>query len=212
MQYSAVLPCGGKGKRMELDYNKIFCYIGKQTVIERAIKVFVEDERCRQIVIVHSKEDEEQIRKICKYDKCYFTIGGNERFESVNNGLQIVSEPYVLIHDGARPFITREVVDRVLGELANYPAVICGVPVKDTIKRVVNQEIVETPLRSELWQAQTPQGFDTNLLLDCYDNAVMYGQSITDDASAVEQFGKIHVRMVMGDYANRKITTKEDLY
>lgn len=212
MYYSVVLPCGGKGKRMELDYNKLFCYIGKQMVIERALKVFQDDERCRQIIVVHSREDEEQIRKICKSSKCYFAIGGEERFESVFQGLQIVSERYVLVHDGARPFITREVVDRVLNELENYPAVICGVPVKDTIKRVVDNEIVDTPVRSELWQAQTPQGFDSNLLLDCYENAVRQRITITDDASAVEQYGKIKVRMVMGDYANRKITTKEDLY
>lgn len=211
MYYSVVLPCGGKGKRMELDYNKLFCYIGKHMVIEKAVKVFQEDERCRQIVIVHSKEDEEQIKKVCKCDKCYFTIGGSERFESVYQGLQIVSEPYVLVHDGARPFITREVVDRVLDELEHYPAVICGVGVKDTIKRVVNGEIVDTPDRSELWQAQTPQGFNTNLLLDCYEHAVRNNIMITDDAAAVEKFGKIRVRMVMGDYANKKITTKEDL-
>ena len=211
MNYSVVIPCAGKGTRMGAEENKLFLYIGKYMVIERTVKEFVEDERCKQIIIVHSKEDEEKIKKVLKGDKFYFTDGGAERTNSVYAGLQIVSEIVVLVHDGARPFVTRECIDNVLQALERRQACICGVPVKDTIKTVKNGVIVDTPDRSSLWQAQTPQGFKTKVLLDAYDKAIMTHKSITDDASAVELFSNTDVMMVMGDYGNYKITTKEDL-
>lgn len=211
MNYSVVVPCAGKGTRMGIEENKLFLYIGKYMVIERAVMEFVKDERCKQIVIVHNKDDEERIKKVLKGDKFYFTDGGAERTNSVFAGLQIVSELTVLIHDGARPFVTRECIDNVLEALEHRQACICGVPVKDTIKMVNNGVIVGTPDRTTLWQAQTPQGFKTKILLDAYETAITSNQQITDDASAVELFSDADVMMVMGDYGNYKITTKEDL-
>lgn len=211
MNYSVVLPCAGKGTRMEMDENKLFLYIGKYMVIERSVKEFIEDERCKQIIIVHNKEDEQRIKKIVNGDKFYFTDGGAERTNSVYAGLQIVSENVVLIHDGARPYVTRQCIDNVLTALERRQACICGVPVKDTIKVVKDGKIVDTPDRSNLWQAQTPQGFKTKILLDAYETAINNNLKITDDASAVELFADADVMMVMGDYRNIKITTKEDL-
>lgn len=211
MNYSVVVPCAGKGTRMGIEENKLFLYIGKYMVIERAVMEFVKDERCKQIVIVHNKDDEERIKKVLKGDKFYFTDGGTERTNSVFAGLQIVSELTVLIHDGARPFVTRECIDNVLEALERRQACICGVPVKDTIKMVNKGVIVGTPDRSTLWQAQTPQGFKTKVLLDAYEKAITKNETITDDASAVELFSDADVMMVMGDYGNYKITTKEDL-
>lgn len=211
MIYSVVLPCGGKGKRMDLGYNKLFYTLDDQSVIEKTLQVFDQDPNCQQIVIVHAPEEEEQIKTLCTSAKCVFTHGGSERYESVYNGLLLVDQDVVLIHDGARPYITQTVIDRVVSELVDHPAVICGVPMKDTVKRVVDGVIVDTPPRSELWSAQTPQGFHTQLLKDCYTKAIKAKHLITDDASAVEAYSNYKVRMVMGDYANNKITTKEDL-
>ncbi|MBQ9986855.1 MAG: 2-C-methyl-D-erythritol 4-phosphate cytidylyltransferase [Erysipelotrichales bacterium] len=211
MNYSVVLPCGGKGKRMDLGYNKLFYTLDEQSVIEKTVQVFDQDPKCQQIVIVHAMEEEAQIKALCRSAKCVFTQGGSERYESVYHGLLLVDHEIVLIHDGARPYITQAVIDRVLSELTQYPAVICGVPMKDTVKRVVEGEIIDTPPRSELWCAQTPQGFHTALLKECYEKAIQEKHLITDDASAVEAYSTYKVRMVMGDYANIKITTKEDL-
>ncbi len=211
MNYSVVLPCAGKGTRMGISENKLFLYLGKQMVIEKAVQPFVEDERCKQIIIVFNKDDEERIKKVLSGDKFYFTDGGAERSNSVYDGLQIVSEQIVLVHDGARPFVTKQCIDNVLNELESKPACICGVPVKDTIKIVENGKIVDTPDRSTMWQAQTPQGFNTQILLEAYEKAIRCKSKITDDASAVELFSDADVAIVMGDYSNIKITTKEDL-
>ena len=211
MKYSVVIPCAGKGRRMGLDENKIFQYIGTKMIIERAVSEFVMDPECMQIILVHSIEDEERIKKIFRGEKFYFTIGGEERLNSVYAGLQIVSESIVLIHDGARPYVTSSCIHSVLQALETNKAAICGVRVKDTIKIVKDGVIVETPARENLWQAQTPQGFDTDLLLRVYEKALVNQVKATDDASLVEMLSSEKVKMIEGEYSNIKITTMEDL-
>ncbi|HEU0299624.1 MAG TPA: 2-C-methyl-D-erythritol 4-phosphate cytidylyltransferase, partial [Longimicrobium sp.] len=138
--------------------------------------------------------------------------GGAERGDSVRSGLRAIPDDagHVLIHDGARPFVTREMIDRVLDACADGGAV-AAVPVTDTIQRVdARGTIVDTPDRSALWQAQTPQGFPRAAIVDAYRRASADGVAATDDAAVYARYAG-PVRVVMGSYQNLKVTRPEDL-
>ena len=140
-------------------------------------------------------------------------IDGKERQDSVYNGLKLLDKKchVVLIHDGARPFVSDKIIDNCIEEAKNHKAVVVGVPVKDTIKVIDKDKyIVDTPNRSVLWAVQTPQTFDYNILIDSYKDAFKNGFYGTDDAMLVERIG-YKVKMVEGSYNNIKITTQEDL-
>ncbi|OGC39585.1 hypothetical protein A2438_08525 [candidate division WOR-1 bacterium RIFOXYC2_FULL_46_14] len=141
---------------------------------------------------------------------------GPERTDSIRNGLALVPKDcdIVLVHDGARPLITPEIIKNAIEECRKHDAVVVGVPVKDTIKQIGNDstlccpnKIKKTLDRSELWSAQTPQAFKYSILVDAYRNAV---SAATDDSKLVEDLG-IPVRMIMGSYENIKVTTPEDI-
>ena len=137
--------------------------------------------------------------------------GGKERQDSVYNGLQVVDQDHVLIHDGARPYITTEKIDDLLLCLKEYDACLLMVPVKDTIKLCCDDTVEVTLPRARLMQAQTPQAFKTSLIKVCYQQAQDSGFIATDDASLVEEFSTAPVKVVIGSYENIKITTPEDL-
>ena len=198
--YSAIILCAGSGKRTGLGYNKMFYQLQGETVYEKTVNVFLHDKRCEEIIIVCKKE--EQCMK--------FVEGGKERQDSVYEGLKHVTSDYVMIHDGARPFVKKDLLDRLVVGMEEHKAVLAMVPCKDTIKRVKDGKVVETLIRSELMQAQTPQAFDTVLIRNAYKEAIENNIQATDDASMLELQGK-DVYVVEGDYDNIKITTKEDL-
>lgn len=210
MDYSAIVLAAGSGRRTGLQYNKMFYKIDDLTVYEKTMNVFLNDSRCRQIVVVTKPEERDDFSQLIDDDRIVFTAGGKERQDSVFNGLKCVTEDYVLIHDGARPFLKKAVVDRILDGLAVHDAIIPMVRCKDTIKRVIGGKIVETLKREELYQAQTPQSFKTSLIYSAYDYVISHDIAVTDDASCVEVMGK-DVYIAEGDYDNIKITTKEDL-
>ena len=140
-------------------------------------------------------------------------VGGTERYYSVWNGLQEVSEGYVFIHDGARPFVSGEMIARAYEEVQKYGACVVGMPVKDTIKIADEDGFSrETPNRKDVWMIQTPQVFETGLVKEAYE-ALLHEKEIsaTDDATAVEQMLGRRVKLVVGSYENIKITTPEDL-
>ena len=190
MNYSAIILCAGKGSRSGLDYNKMLYRFGNQTVYQMTMKTFLNDPRCKQLVYVY---------------------GGKERQDSVYNGLQVVDQDHVLIHDGARPYITTEKIDDLLLCLKEYDACLLMVPVKDTIKLCCDDTVEVTLPRARLMQAQTPQAFKTSLIKVCYQQAQDSGFIATDDASLVEEFSTAPVKVVIGSYENIKITTPEDL-
>jgi 2-C-methyl-D-erythritol 4-phosphate cytidylyltransferase len=143
--------------------------------------------------------------------------GGNERHESVCRALMSIEKAgYVLIHDGARPFITSEMIDRTVCEVVKHKACVVGTPVKDTIK-VVNKEgfVLETPDRNTLWSVQTPQAFEYGLIRHAYElmNRDEDAKSLvsTDDAFVYERYIGKPVKIIPGDYGNLKLTTPEDL-
>lgn len=210
MKYSVVIVAAGSGQRMKLGYNKVFYKMqNNQTVLENTVRCFDEHEACEQIIVVTQKEN---------FDLCQFHLnkplllveGGATRSESVMCGLKKVNSSYVFIHDGARPFIKKEALDELCQTLKSYDACILAVPCKDTIKIVENGIIQNTPDRSSLYQAQTPQAFKTELLKQAYAKA-KNDLTLTDDASCIEKYTNQKVHIVEGDYGNIKITTQEDL-
>ena len=139
------------------------------------------------------------------------TEGGSERQYSIYNVLKAIGPcEYVFVHDAARPFVTQHTLNKLYESVQQNHSVIAAVKVKDTIKRIENDQVTETLKRDELWQIQTPQAFSYQLLLDAYNKADADHFLGTDDASLVERISKVHI--VESDYDNIKITTPEDMF
>lgn len=211
MNYSAIVLCAGKGSRSGLTYNKMLYRFKNKTVYEMSMEIFLNDERCKQIVVVTKEEELDDLKKLISSKKLDYVFGGKERQDSVYNGLQVVKEDYVLIHDGARPYLKKENIDDILECLNKNDACLLVVPVKDTIKVCIDGNIVKTLPREQLVQAQTPQAFKTELIKRCYQKGKDKNYIATDDASLVEYFENIEVKAVLGSYSNIKITTPDDL-
>lgn len=211
MNYSVIVLCAGKGSRSGLNYNKMLYRFKDKTIYQMTMEVFLNDERCKQIVVVTKEDEIMELKKLVCDQKITYVYGGQERQDSVYNGLQAVVQEHVLIHDGARPYVSKTNIDDLLSCLQENDACLLMVPVKDTIKLCKDGEIVETLPRASLMQAQTPQAFKTSLIKECYQQAKDSAFAATDDASLVEQFGSVPVKVVLGSYENIKITTPEDL-
>lgn len=211
MNYSAIIVAAGQGSRTSLQYNKVLHkFSDGKTILATVMETFLNDDRCKQIIIVLNEKDLYAQSKCQPSGKAVFALGGKTRQESVLNGLMAASEPYVLIHDGARPFLKQETIDLVLNGLNTYQAVIPGVPVTDTIKQVKDGKVL-TLKRDELFAVQTPQGFLTGTIFDAYLKALEEDLLVTDDAQVIELTGSTEIMIVAGDEENIKITTQTDL-
>ena len=219
---TAIVLAAGSGSRMKSKTKKQFMGIKGKPVIWYSLFEF-EKSRVDEIILVTGKEDIDYCKKeiVEKYNLKKIknvVAGGSERYESVYNGLKEVTGNIVLIHDGARPLINNEIIERSIEGTIKSDACVVGVPVKDTIKRA-NKEgyIIDTPNRSEWWITQTPQSFKTDLVKMAYKKMkeeLEKGNTtlnITDDAMVVEEFTTNQVRFVQGDYKNIKVTTPEDI-
>lgn len=212
MEYSVVIVAAGTGSRMGLGYNKLLFQLKNgNTILEETVSKFYDDSRCKQIIVVASDYDLETFQKLLKDRPVEFAIGGSTRQDSVYEGLKKVKQEYVFIHDGARPWIHKDCIDRIVETLKTKDACLLMMPVKDTIKVVENGKIVNTPQRSTLYLAQTPQAFVTKKIIKAYELAYERGIQATDDAQIMELCGDCEVYMVEGSYENKKVTTKEDI-
>lgn len=209
--YSVIILCAGKGTRTGLDYNKMLFQFEGKTVYEMTLEHFLNDDQCGQIIVVTQAFERKRFEDLSRDQRIEFVNGGKERQDSVFEGLQKVKCEYVLIHDGARPYVKNENIQALLECLKYHQACLLMVPCKDTIKRVQYGRVIETLNREELMQAQTPQAFHRQLILDAYSKGMLAGFKATDDAQMVEKFSDQKVYVVVGDYENKKITTPEDL-
>lgn len=214
-----ILLAAGQGKRMGASRNKIFLHLLGKPVITYSLEVFFSDRACKHIVLVTQEEEKSAImhmlKKMKTKRKCPVTVvcGGNERQYSVYNGLKAVRslKNIVMIHDGARPFVTLEQLRNLHQKVQETKAAILGVPVKDTIKKVENGRVRETVPRETLWQIQTPQVFYGDSLMDVHEQAKKEDYLGTDDASLFEKYSDIAISMILGSYENIKLTTPEDM-
>ncbi|MCD2138284.1 2-C-methyl-D-erythritol 4-phosphate cytidylyltransferase [Salinicoccus halitifaciens] len=213
MSYIAIIPAAGLGSRMGYGKNKVFIELDGKSIIERTVALFEEDPNCTGIYLA-VREDETALmeEKLSAYPKVKGVFaGGRERQDSIYNVLKKIPESdHVFIHDGARPFASRKLLNEVYKAVITHKAVICGVKVKDTIKRVDGATVTETLEREELLITHTPQAFDYRLIMKAHENARREGLAVTDDSSMVEALGE-SVYIVESDYNNIKITTREDL-
>lgn len=217
----AIVLAAGQGRRMNTPVAKQFLALQDKPVIYYCLKAF-EQSNIDEIILVTGEGQIEYCRQevVERYhiNKVRTIIeGGKERFNSVYQGLLYGEEAeYVLIHDGARPFIQVEVINRMIDRVVEYKACIIGIPVKETIKVVDDRGIIaDTPNRASLWVAQTPQAFDYCLIRQAYEaffrEKLLRDIAATDDAMIYEAFGRLPVMMLQGDYQNIKLTTPEDL-
>ena len=219
-KYAAIVLAAGSGKRMNSQVHKQYLIIQDRPVLYYSLKEF-EDSAVDEIVLVVGKGEEEFCRReiVDKYgiSKVKAIVeGGKERYHSVFEGLKQTSDAdYVLIHDGARPFVNQDIIRRCMQEVQKYQACVVGMPVKDTIKVAGADGFAQsTPDRSRLWQVQTPQAFSYPLVRGAYDRLMAdeaLQKGITDDAMVVEHLTGTPVRLVEGSYENLKVTTPEDL-
>jgi 2-C-methyl-D-erythritol 4-phosphate cytidylyltransferase len=209
--HAAIIVAGGSGRRFGGPVRKQYLAVGGQPVLLRAILPFLHHPRIHRVVVVLPAEDVDAPPPWLASLGVARTAGGAERGDSVRAGLALVAESErVLIHDGARPFIDRDTIDRVLDACGEQGA-IAAVPVTDTIKQVdAAGTITGTPDRSRLWQAQTPQGFPCAAITEAYRRAARDGVAATDDAALYERYAG-PVRVVMGSPRNLKVTRPEDL-
>lgn len=219
MNCSAIVLAAGSGKRMGTAIKKQYLEIKGMPVLAYSLRRFDRQPFIREIILVTSPEEidycrTEIVEKFGIHKVKNIVAGGKERCNSVYEGLKACSETeYVFIHDGARPFLSDEVLDRLYKDVQLYKACIAAVPAKDTIKVAdESRNIIDTPDRSRLWQAQTPQAFSLSLIRECYRRALEEeAAGLTDDASCVEYCKKGSVHLTEGSYDNLKITTPEDL-
>lgn len=222
---AAVVLAAGKGKRMNSDIPKQYMLLRDKPVLYYSLKVFQES-FVDEIVLVAEKGEEEFCRKeiIEKYGFTkvkHIAAGGTERYFSVANGLEAVSQDcdYIYIHDGARPFVTQAIIKEALAEVRTHKACVAAMPVKDTIKIADEQDFaVSTPRRDLVWMMQTPQVFQASLIRRAYRKLLSeekklrsQGVQITDDAMVVETLLSHPVKLFRASYENIKITTPEDL-
>ncbi|MBM7582885.1 2-C-methyl-D-erythritol 4-phosphate cytidylyltransferase [Caldicoprobacter guelmensis] len=216
----AIVVAAGQGKRMGTDVSKQYLMLGDKPVVVHVIEAFDEHPSIEAVVLVVAAQDIEYVERgiVRKYGfKKHILVvgGGQERQQSVYNGLKALMKfedvDIVVIHDGVRPFVTGQMIQDSIHAAGKYGAAVMGVPVKDTIKKVDGEQfVVCTPKRDELWLVQTPQAFKYHLIWEAHEKALQDGFYGTDDAMLVERLGH-PVKMVMGNYGNIKITTREDL-
>lgn len=209
----AVIVAAGTASRMG-GIDKVMAQLGGEPMIVRSVRTFQNCDAIKEIVVVTRPDLIKKITHLCTdFSKVKAVVaGGADRPESVQNGLNALSDKVRLaaVHDGARPFITDEVIDRTVRAAHSYSAAAPGIAVKDTVKLVQGGVVQNTPDRNALRAVQTPQIFDIDLLQGALKNAREKQIPITDDCSAVEQLG-MSVRIVEGDERNIKITTPMDL-
>ncbi|MDO5522024.1 MAG: 2-C-methyl-D-erythritol 4-phosphate cytidylyltransferase [bacterium] len=214
----AIILAAGKGTRMGAQVAKQYLEVDGRPLLYYTIKAF-EESNIDEIVLVVGKGEEgyckEKVADRYAFTKISHIVeGGKERYNSVYEGLKVAGEcSYVLIHDGARPCLTSELINETLQEVKEKKACVVGMPVKDTIKVIDSRgQVVDTPERSTLMITQTPQAFDYSLIMQAYKKLFTTEDiNVTDDAMVVETMLEQKVFMVKGDYQNIKVTTPEDL-
>jgi 2-C-methyl-D-erythritol 4-phosphate cytidylyltransferase len=216
LNYVVIVPAAGQGKRMQAGKNKQFLLLEDKPVLIHTLEVFQSDDNCKGIIVAANKVEIQEMKELFsryKLSKIFHVIeGGSERQHSVFNALKSLPDDncVVFVHDGARPFVSKDSFVMLTKKANEVGAAVLAVPVKDTIKKVTNNEVDETVDRSSLWAIQTPQAFRVSLLKRAHEEAKIESYLGTDDASLVEKMG-MKVAVVEGDYQNIKLTTPDDL-
>ncbi len=210
MNIIGIIPAGGSSSRYKKG-NKLLELLNGKPVIVNTVEVLLSSEKINQIIIPASEELKPILEEMLKaYSNINIVLGGKTRQESVYNALKACKNcDYVAIHDAARPLITKKIIEKCLASVIDKKAVIAAVKAIDTIKIVdKDNKIIETPNRETLWNVQTPQVFNFELIFSVHQQ--LEGQNYSDDAGMLEKIGT-DVFVVESEYTNFKITTEKDL-
>ncbi len=216
--YFSIIPAAGKSQRFAADLPKQYHTINGLPILQLSIQPFLDHPLIEKVLVVVNAEDNHwQHLSIANHPKILTTIGGEVRRDSVINGLKALKtlakpNDWILVHDGARPFIRLDEINTLIHVLNEHPVGgLLGVPVKDTLKKISAEgEILNTIDRSELWHAQTPQMFRFELLKDALEKSRTNDILVTDESSAIEMAGYKPL-MVQGSQRNTKITFAHDI-
>lgn len=212
MSNVAIVLGAGSGTRMKIDKSKLLLEINGKTVIERSVEAFLNIDGIDRVIVTARELDIKQFSKLINDERVSFVVGGSTRQESVKNAVMSVDNAdLVIIHDGARPLIRQEDIEKTIESAKQFGASAVGVPVKDTIKVIDdNSVVISTPDRSKLFAVQTPQIFSFELYKNALNKAEQDNMDFTDDCQLIEYIGG-KVKMVQGSYDNIKITTPDDI-
>lgn len=212
MSLSAIITAGGSGLRFGL--KKQFIELKGIPVLQRAVTPFLEHESVNHVVVVVPEEDTQMVQEMFPRAGIRLTVtgGGRTRQQSVFHGLTAARDSdIVLIHDGVRPFVSHDLISRVVEGISGVDGCIPALAVTDTLKEAKNGIVERTIPRDNLYQVQTPQAFRTRDIRKAHEEAMHSGiMKITDDSGLIESMGKV-VRIVPGDAFNIKITFEKDL-
>lgn len=212
-RFAAVLPAGGLGKRMGGNIPKQLMLLGGKPVYRYSLETFLEMEEIAEVVMAVPADWKDHFEKEFSHPKLKIVVGGAERWQSVENGVNALTSDaeYVLVHDVARPFISKEIILDVCETLINKGSCLVAKPAVDTIKIAKDGRVETTIDRNTVWMAQTPQAASIALLKKLYGRiaAEPLNFTPTDEASILEYFGE-RVYIVKGNVANDKLTTPED--
>ncbi len=213
MKITVVIPAAGSGKRF--GENKQLKILGDRPLVFHTLRPFIDSELINEIVVVAPKNDVQQLSRELKsmisVKSVMVVAGGNTRQKSVFNGLKAASDSSELIcvHDAVRPFVTKELIEKAVNACSEHDGVIVAQSSTDTIKKVMDDQIMETLPRETIWRAQTPQVFSKSALQEALKLAEDENIQGTDEASLLERIG-YQVGFVEGSSLNIKITTEED--
>ncbi|MFH1855812.1 MAG: 2-C-methyl-D-erythritol 4-phosphate cytidylyltransferase [Candidatus Omnitrophota bacterium] len=214
MSVSAVIVAAGLGKRLKAKTKKAFIKLGKKSILEMTVSNFEKTPKIKSIIVVARKDDLKKTAVLLRSFKKVRQVveGGRERSDSVRNGIEALSgdEKIVLIHDAARPFVTSRLIEKVIAGTRKWGAAIPVLRVSSTVKKIKKGFVDKTVDRENLFLAQTPQGFKTDVLRTALNSSVLKKLKLTDDSALFEVSGK-KVKAVEGEILNMKITTPDDL-
>ncbi len=215
---AAIILAAGQGKRMNSTVHKQYLLLKEKPVLYYSLRAFEKSAVDEMVLVTGADEIAYCKREIVQQygfrKVSYITEGGRERCHSVYQGLKALAEDteYVLIHDGARPFVTENIIADTIEAVKKYKACVVGMPVKDTIKITDGHQFaVQTPERQHVWAVQTPQAFSYEIVWKAYSMLMEHEIPVTDDAMVVETYLQYPVKLIEGSYENIKITTPEDL-
>jgi 2-C-methyl-D-erythritol 4-phosphate cytidylyltransferase len=206
MNYAVLLLAAGKGTRSGLGYDKMFMVLKNgKTVLQHSMELFLSDPRCQEIVVVTNKKDMPKILKSSESGHVVMVNGGVRRQDSVINGLMAIKEETVLIHDGARPYLSIDEIDALLEAMQSEEAAILGVAPRGSVKKVVDGYISKSIDKTSHVIAQTPQAFRTQFIIKCYLKAEQMRLEADDDAEIVELVSQAKIKVVLGSRNNERI-------
>lgn len=212
MSNVAIILGAGNSTRMKSEKSKLLLEIGSKTVIQRSVEAFLSVSDIDEIIVVARQQEIELYSELLEDERISFVIGGATRQQSVKNAIETVDNAHlIVIHDGARPLVKCEDIEKTIRAAEEFSAAAVGVYVKDTIKVVDSEGFVQsTPDRSTLFAVQTPQIFNFELYKSAMQRADEQGLDFTDDCQLIELCGG-KVKMIEGSYSNIKITTPDDI-